>query len=330
QRWASQHPPLPPTHPFTHKTILVTGANTGVGFHAALKFAALDAAHLILAVRTPAKGAVAKARILESRPSVRITVLRLDLESFASVREFLRALDETLQKEDNGVLDVALLNAGIAAPRYSVNKQTGWESALQVNVLSTAMLAVGLMPILRRRVSVVGEPAQMTFTGSVGHVFVQPGQIPVSSPGERGLLGVVSSKEFFDIEGSYCVIKLLGMYVMRGLVDEYASASGGEVQVFVNAACPGFCVTDLGREFPWYMVWITKVLHWYSARTAEEGSRSLVSAALLGAEGHGRFWVNDGFPGPAEMLTSPEGRELQAKLWGEIRAICVRELARRG
>ena len=61
-RWGKLNPPKDPKIPFTGKTVLVTGSNTGLGFVVALKFAALGASKLILAVRTPAKGKAGKAK----------------------------------------------------------------------------------------------------------------------------------------------------------------------------------------------------------------------------------------------------------------------------
>ncbi|PYI11440.1 NAD(P)-binding protein [Aspergillus sclerotiicarbonarius CBS 121057] len=296
QRWAYNNPPKDPTHRFTHKTVLVTGSNTGLGFEAALKFARLDAAHLILAVRTPTKGEAAKQRIIAATnyPEKRITVLKLDQNSFVSVNEFLVNLEKLLGAERG--LDVVVLNAGIAAPRYKVNAETGWEEALQVNVLGTAMVGMGVMRFLKRASAArgKGELGQLTLTGSVGHMYVKREDFRgLLEAKDGGLLEVVSSKEFFGVEKSYCAIKVLTMYVMRGLMD-CARRENGELGVWVNVVCPGFCVTELGREFPWYFVWMTRMMHWYCGRTAEQGGRSLVSATLLGEEGHGGYWVNDG------------------------------------
>ena len=62
------YPPAPPTVSFHGKTILVTGANTGLGFEAAKHFLAFDTAHLILAVRSLEKGYAAKERLQEAFP----------------------------------------------------------------------------------------------------------------------------------------------------------------------------------------------------------------------------------------------------------------------
>lgn len=54
-----------PTASFAGKTIIVTGANSGVGFEASVKFAKLGVSTLILAVRSAEKGSAAKAAIAQ-------------------------------------------------------------------------------------------------------------------------------------------------------------------------------------------------------------------------------------------------------------------------
>src|SRR3569623_874708 len=86
--WQSAQIPL-----LTGRRFLITGANSGIGFAAALKLARNDA-ELILACRDVRKGEAALARIREEAPGVRADVARLDLASLASVREFAaRELD---------------------------------------------------------------------------------------------------------------------------------------------------------------------------------------------------------------------------------------------
>ena len=57
QTWT---PPADPTTSFTGRTIVVTGANTGLGFEAALKIYALGAECVVMGVRDIAKGEAAK------------------------------------------------------------------------------------------------------------------------------------------------------------------------------------------------------------------------------------------------------------------------------
>lgn len=85
------HPPqLPETLDLQGQTILITGANSGIGLEAARQCARLGATTLILAVRTIAKGEEAKANILKTSPKSKtdVQVWALDLESFDSVLAF--------------------------------------------------------------------------------------------------------------------------------------------------------------------------------------------------------------------------------------------------
>jgi NAD(P)-dependent dehydrogenase (short-subunit alcohol dehydrogenase family) len=288
-RWAKKNPPKDPEASFAGKTVLITGSNTGIGLQAALKFAVLGASKLILAVRTQAKGDEAKKKIiaLAKQAKTDIIVMQLDMGSFDSVRSFAAQIEKEV-----ATLDVAVLNAGIAPPKYSTAK-TGWESALQVNIHSTALLAILLMPKLKQTTSKTGRLSQLTITGSFACQYVKAEEMKLD-PGES-LLKKMSAPENFNSAKSYGQIKLLTQYIMHGLVEDYAKSDGGEIDVAVNVACPGLCTTDLGRDFPWYVALPTKLMQMYCARSAEEGSRSLVSATLLGKAGHGKFWTNDVF-----------------------------------
>ncbi|KAK2850572.1 hypothetical protein FQN49_005529 [Arthroderma sp. PD_2] len=320
-RWAAKNPPRDPQVSFTGKTVLITGSNTGLGFQAALKFAANHAKRLILAVRTLAKGEEAKKKIVAATgcAASSIMVLKLDMSSFASVRSFVQQLKASLTSG----LDIAVLNAGIA-PSKHVILPSGWESGLQVNTLSTALLSILLMPLLKRSSTGCG---QLTLTGSFAQLYVERADMPTADPaGGKSLLEKISAVEFYNVEKSYNVLKLLTMYIMRGL-DEYSRNEQGHVDVTINVACPGFCTTDLGRDFPWYVTLPTKLMQMYYGRSAEEGSRSLVSATVLGVRGHGMFWTNDTFATPGDLVTSEEGKKLQAQAWKEIHDICKAEMA---
>ncbi|PYH42436.1 NAD(P)-binding protein [Aspergillus saccharolyticus JOP 1030-1] len=327
-RWAAKNPPKDPQASLVGKTVLITGSNTGLGYQAAVKFAAMGASRLILAVRTPSKGEEAKRQIIATVPSLpkstQILVLPLDMSDIASVKAF----PGRLAQANIRTVNVAVLNAGIAPSAYHVNPSTGWEAALQVNLLSTALLAILLMPILKATTAAAtnpgDRPAHLTLTGSFAHLYLTAKDLPSVGPGES-VLAAINSPQFFNVETSYAVVKLLTMYVMQGLVRDYA---GGETdpEVTVNVACPGLCSTELGRDFPWYVVLPTKLMHMYCARSAEEGSRALVSSTLLGRDGHGKFWSNDVLAEPGVMVTSEEGKILQQRVWSEIKEFCKAQL----
>ncbi|MCJ1476690.1 hypothetical protein MMC13_005358 [Lambiella insularis] len=91
----------------------------------------------------------------------------------------------------------------------------------------------------------------------------------------------------------------------------------GTTPVIVNSLCPGFCKSELAREYDsWYELTAVSLLLGLFARTTEEGSRALVSGTVQGVEGHGNFWRNDKFNENPAILRSD--KQLQKKAWDEI------------
>ncbi|KAK1752918.1 dehydrogenase [Echria macrotheca] len=274
-RWGAKHPPLDFDLSFAGKTVLVTGCNTGLGFEAAVKYSALGADKLILGVRTAAKGEATKSRILSrtGRGPESITYLVVDLATFTSVRAFCASLAKEV--EHSG-LDIALLSAGLAPPRYEMSSE-GWDMALQVNVLSTALMARLLVPLLK-------PTSHLTFVNSNGNDLVERKWFDKY---EGSMLRMANDPDGWDAMRSYCTVKLLGLVVMRAIAD----VAGPDV--VVNAVCPGMCKTDLGRDQPWLSRQVMGLAGKFVMRSAEEGGRSLVSATALGVESRGKLWHND-------------------------------------
>jgi NAD(P)-dependent dehydrogenase (short-subunit alcohol dehydrogenase family) len=287
-RRAKLNPPKDITTSFSGKTVIVTGSNTGIGLPAATKFAANGADNVILAVRSPSKGEAAKEVIVQAtgRSASDIHVFPLDMSDWSSVEAFADAVSAKFP-----TIDIAVLNAGIASPKFVTNPKTGFEEALHVNVLSTAYLAILLMPKLKSTAAQSGQPSQLTLTGSFASNFLTTADVPPST----NLLDKLNDPTKFDPAKAYAEIKLLTQYIRQGLTDDISRNAEGAVAVYVNVACPGFCKTDLGRGFPWYMQLPSWLMQMYGARTAEEGGRALVSATVLREKGHNRFWSNDMF-----------------------------------
>ncbi len=115
------------------RRVIVTGANSGIGFHAARALTDRGAS-VTLAVRDLTKGEEA-ARRIPGKTEVR----RLDLADLDSVRAFAEGWDEPL--------DLLVDNAGIMAPPYRTTAQ-GFESQLGTNHLGHFALAGLLLPRL--------------------------------------------------------------------------------------------------------------------------------------------------------------------------------------
>jgi NAD(P)-dependent dehydrogenase (short-subunit alcohol dehydrogenase family) len=119
------------------RTVVITGANSGIGLEAA-RLMGRAGARVVLAVRDVTRGAVA-ARTIDGPSEVR----RLDLADLATVRAFVAGLD--------GSVDLLLNNAGVMAVRRSTTAD-GFEEQIGVNHLGHFALTNLLLPQLTDRV----------------------------------------------------------------------------------------------------------------------------------------------------------------------------------
>jgi NAD(P)-dependent dehydrogenase (short-subunit alcohol dehydrogenase family) len=126
------------------RQVIVTGANSGLGFHTALQLA-VHGAHVVLACRSRARGEDAAQIIRGRAPQARVEVAELDLADLASVRQFATAYSEA-----HGSLDVLVNNAGVMAiPRRRT--VDGFEMQFGTNHLGHFALTALLLPALLTR-----------------------------------------------------------------------------------------------------------------------------------------------------------------------------------
>lgn len=122
------------------KTYIVTGSNIGVGRGIVEHLVRLGAARVVMAVRNLAAGEEAKKEIEQATGKKGIAVVwQLDLAKWESVRTFAKRADEELDRVD-GLVE----NAAIALDSWSWSEDH--ETSIKVNVLSTMLLGVLMMP----------------------------------------------------------------------------------------------------------------------------------------------------------------------------------------
>ena len=125
----------------TGRTVVITGANSGLGLRSAEALAA-KGARVLLACRSAAKAATAREAVAALATGPDPEVRALDLSSLASVRECAAGLAEELDH-----LDVLLNNAGIMAVPQATTVD-GFESQLGTNHLGHYALTGLLLPTL--------------------------------------------------------------------------------------------------------------------------------------------------------------------------------------
>lgn len=332
------HPPAPATESFAGRTILLTGATSGLGLEAAKQMAALGPDRLIITARNEQKGEASKREIEEyvktkadaAKSVTEIVVMTLDMSSFAGVRQFVATLQSRFSR-----LDGVVLNAGTMGPKYRQSPD-GWEETLQVNALSTLLLGVLLLPLLMAAAA-DHPPGPQSYTPHLTLVSsgtawtIKPEGMKEFVASETPLEDLNSPKSFPSgmLAGAtvYARSKLVLEYGLRHLAASPAlKGPDGRPKVIVNTVCPGMCRSDLGRSMTTNP--LAKLMSWiiytFFARTAEQGANCYSKGLTLGPESHGQMWKNDRIHETGPMNTTEEGRMLGDKVWNELRSVLVK------
>ncbi|KAJ3574678.1 hypothetical protein NP233_g1598 [Leucocoprinus birnbaumii] len=291
------------------KTVLVVGANTGLGFEATKHFAVMGPERLILACRNQEKGEAAIQRLEEATGYKKAELWLVDLAEFSSTRAFVDRALKDLER-----LDVLLLNAAMASPNYSQTKD-GWESALQVNDLSLSLLALLLLPLVSETSEKFNVHARIVIVSSEVHYWTRFKDDVFESPNAFKLL---SSKEYCTpliFAKRYLDTKLLNIFFTRALNNRLKDKS-----VIVSAVNPAFCYSELRRE---RQSVFNTVFEWLFARTAEEGSRQLVFGSVGVPEGgveqlKGAYIHLNQVTEPSDLVLGEEGKKREDKLWDDL------------
>ena len=143
--------------------VLITGANSGIGYMTALKLARKDA-KVLLACRDQTRGEAAIKRILSDSPGADVELVVLDLASQQSVREVAaRELDKGL------ALDLLINNAGVMTPPQRKETKDGFEVQFGTNVLGHFALTGLLMPALERAAASAKQNPRVVTISSIAH-----------------------------------------------------------------------------------------------------------------------------------------------------------------
>ena len=327
----NQFKPLPvPATDFSGKTIIVTGANSGLGLEASRHFVRLGAAKVILGCRSAEKAEVAKAdiEITTGRKDV-VEVWPLEMGSFDSVREFCRRA-ATLDR-----LDVVIENAALAMGVFE--ELEGFESSVTVNVVSTFLMALLLLPTLRRTASKHNVQTHLSIVSSDAHYFVsnclfntqwvfrrprQPNSCIKARFKERQSPSIFEAfrSEADMTEDRYNTTKLIVVFIVRELAHAMARSRPGneDTPVIVNVINPGYCRTQLFRHASPPLSWIIATGLLLFGRTGEMGSRTLVGGAEADQGSHGSYLDSCKVRDPAPMVLNPEGAKTQKRVFAEL------------
>jgi NAD(P)-dependent dehydrogenase (short-subunit alcohol dehydrogenase family) len=243
------------------KTVLITGASTGIG-KAAARALAEQGADVTMISRDAGRGEAARAEIAAASGNPRVAFLAFDLGRPAEVRAAAEAFEARHDR-----LDVLINNAAIIPYRRMLTAD-GLETQFAVNHLAYFLLTHLLLGRLRG-----AAPSRIVLVSSGLH---RRGGLDLDDlQAEKGYRGMKV----------YGRTKLMNLLFMREL-DRRLAGSG----VTVNALSPGFTATELGRSAPPLSRLVFKAF----GKTPEKGADTVVFlAASPDVEGvSGRYFNN--------------------------------------
>jgi NAD(P)-dependent dehydrogenase (short-subunit alcohol dehydrogenase family) len=272
------------------KTAIVTGANSGIGFHTA-KHLAAHGATVVLACRNTDSATEAAAKMTGNT-----RVAALDLASLDSVRAFAEGVDHPV--------DLLINNAGVMTPPKYRETADGYELQYGTNHLGHVALTARLLPRL------LEAPApRVVAVASIAH----------NAGDDSVLLG--NPEATYRPSPAYGNTKLANLLFAREL-QRRATAAGSRLTA--TAAHPGVSATGLvqssdGMGANALIRWTAPVWTKVIFQSALAGARPIMYAATVAEPGSytGSAWLGEarGPVAPAKLSRWAQDDDLAAKLW---------------
>ena len=274
------------TKSYKGRTVLITGANGAFGSRAAKLFAEREVETLILVdVKdcTGVKENIEAELSTTSKAKPTILVWQVDMMSYASCQ----ALGEKARQLKN--LDHVLMTAGMLSFNRRESPE-GWETSIQVNYISSALIALLLLPVLKSSPGNPNPPV-LTFTTTFG---IYPASPTMSVPKHGSYLKHLSNNADGMAQAhQYGRSKALLLYFSRALADRFSAAQANgktKRKVTINSADPGSSWTPLTD--PNKAQLIPRLIMNFSARDPLIGATALTNGASVARDMHGRICMD--------------------------------------
>ncbi|XP_023666523.1 WW domain-containing oxidoreductase [Paramormyrops kingsleyae] len=283
------------------KVVVITGANSGIGFETAKSFA-LHGARVILACRNKTRAGEAVRLIQEEWHKAQVEAMALDLASLRSVKEFAQAF-----KAKNLPLHVLVCNAGVCTQPWKMTED-GLESTFQICHLGHFYLVQCLQDVLRR-----AAPARVVVVSSESHRFTDL----VDSCGKVDLLLLSPPKKEYWSMLAYNRAKLCNILFSNEL-HRRLSPYG----ITCNAVHPGNMMYTSIHQSWWLMTLLFNLARPFTKSMQQGAATTVYCAVAPELEGLGGMYFNNCF----RCLPSQEAENeaTAASLW-ELSAQLVQQ-----
>ncbi|XP_044740011.1 retinol dehydrogenase 11-like [Chrysoperla carnea] len=273
------------------KTVLITGANGGIGKETAIDLAARGA-RVILGCRNLKSAEDTKQEIISKTGNTNIVIYPIDFESLTSVRKFSKLIHE---KENR--LDVLINNAG-AVGLGNKTTEDGLHILMQVNHFGPFLLTNLLLDLLKK-----SAPSRIVTVSSLGHIFSSLDPDNLNKPRSDEL--------------KYFNSKLCNILMSNELARKLEGTN-----VTSNSLHPGVVHTEIMKHLPWYKRLPVSFIYWFFFKNAKEGAETTIHCAVCEkVDGISGKYFQD----CKEYWTLPitSNRELSVKVWNKSMELII-------
>ncbi|XP_076827964.1 retinol dehydrogenase 12, like isoform X2 [Brachyhypopomus gauderio] len=232
------------------KTVVITGANTGIGKETAIDLAKRGA-RVIMGCRNVEKGDAAVKEVIKVSGNQDVICKKLDLADSSSIKEFAQAINS----EEKHV-NILINNAGVMVCPYEKTAD-GFEMQIGVNHMGHFLLTFLLIDQLKR-----SAPARIINVSSMAHKW---GTINLDD---------INSEKSYDKSKAYSQSKLANVLFTRSLAKKLQGSG-----VSVYALHPGVVQTELWRHLSRVqqaVMWMAKPF----TKTSVQGAQTTIYCAV--------------------------------------------------
>ncbi|KAI8437503.1 hypothetical protein MSG28_011817 [Choristoneura fumiferana] len=273
-----------------NKVVIVTGANTGIGFETA-KDLALRGAKVILGCRDQGRGTAARDRIISATGNNNVVYKQLDLASFKSVIAFAADIRKT-----ETALHILINNAGTGKLDNSLTEDN-LPVEMQINYFGPFLLTNLLLPLIKS-----SAPSRIVNVSSVMHRW---GKIDLDNIHKQAASWLKHSRVYSNSK------------LANVLFTQKLSRNLEGTGVTVNSLHPGAVSTDIFRRQPK----LSRFLIGLFFKTSVEGAQTQIHLAVAPELNNvtGKYFVDCVEQTPS--LTAQD-KKLADKLWELSERIC--------
>lgn len=266
------------------KTVVITGANTGIGKETAIDLAKRGA-RVIMACRDMEKGQAALKEVVENSANEHVSLMKLDLSDSKSIREFA----DNVNKEEEK-LHILLNNAGVMVCPFGKTAD-GFEMQIGVNHMGHFLLTYLLLDLIKK-----SAPARIINVSSMAHLF---GSINLDD---------INSEKSYDKRAAYAQSKLANILFTRSLAKRLEGTG-----VTAYSLHPGVVQTDLWRHLSGPQQIMMKVVSPFTKSSSQGAQTSIYCAVEPSLEKESGGYYSD--CAPAKCSAKAEDDDMAQRLW---------------